>query len=91
MLEEIKFELNNRLVFEQKNILPEQDFVAPPKAYNLIGARASTNVIFSNYKIRFFLKVDNLLNIQYRDYLNRQRYFADDLGISITTGLSFKF
>jgi iron complex outermembrane receptor protein len=91
MLEEIKFELNNRLVFEQKNILPEQDFIAPPKAYNLIGAKASTNVILSNYKIRFFLKVDNLLNVQYRDYLNRQRYFADDLGVSITTGISFKF
>lgn len=91
LIEETEIEINNRLVFEQKNINSEQDFVAPPPTYNLFGAKVSTNVLFSNYKIRCFVKADNLFNIKYRDYLNRQRYFADDIGISITTGLNFKF
>ncbi len=91
LLEDSEIEINNRVVFEQTNLLPQQDFTPPPPTYALWGFKVSTNALFTNYKIRCFVKADNLFNIQYRDYLNRQRYFADDLGISITTGLSFKF
>jgi iron complex outermembrane receptor protein len=90
-LEELEFEINNRLVFKQKHILPEQDFATPPPSYYLLGCKISTNVIFPSYKIRFFVKADNLLNARYRDYLNRQRYFANDTGISVTCGINFKF
>ena len=90
-MEEVEFEVNNRLVLKQNNILPDQDFLLPPEAYNLFGLKVSANAIFPSYKIRFFAKADNLFNVRYRDYLNRQRYFADDLGRSITVGLSFKF
>lgn len=90
-LDDIEFELNNRTVFEQTHILIEQDFVAPPKGYNLVGLKVSTNLVTPTSKARFFVKADNLLNTKYRDYLNRLRYFADDNGISITLGLNFKF
>jgi len=90
-LEETEIAISNKLVFEQKNILTNQDFLAPPPGYNLFGLKLSTNVITSTYKVRCFVKADNLFNIQYRDYLNRQRYFADDLGRSITFGLNVKF
>ena len=90
-IEETEIELNNRLVFEQKNILATQDFLPPPPTYNLTGIKISTNFIFSKYKIRGFFKADNVFNIRYRDYLNRQRYFADDIGLSMTLGVNFKF
>lgn len=90
-MEELELELNNRWVFKQNNILAEQDFVQPPPGYNLLGLKISTNLIVPKYKIRCFIKADNVLNTQYRDYLNRQRYFADDTGVSITVGASFKF
>jgi len=90
-LEATEIELNNKFIFAQNNILLEQDFVAPPSSYNLLGLKLSTNIIFQDYKIRFFAKADNLLNVKYRDYLNRQRYFADDLGRSMIFGISFKF
>ena len=79
------------MVFEQTNILAEQDFVAPPEGYNLVGLKVSSNILTPSYKLRFFIKADNLLNAKYRDYLNRQRYFADDTGISLTFGINFKF
>lgn len=91
VMEDTEIEINNRLVLEQKHILPEQDFSAPPPTYNLLGLKISTNIIFPNYKIRCFAKADNLFNIKYRDYLNRQRYFADDLGRSVTLGMNIKF
>jgi iron complex outermembrane recepter protein len=91
IMEEPEIEINNRLVLEQKNILQEQDFVQPPPTYNLFGLKMSSNIVFSNYKMRCFVKADNLFNTRYRDYLNRQRYFADDIGRSITFGINFKF
>ena len=90
-LEETAFEVNYRFVFQQEHILADQDFVAPPDEYALLGLKLSTNMITPKHKIRYFIKADNLLNETYRDYLNRQRYFADDIGLSVTTGLSFKF
>jgi iron complex outermembrane receptor protein len=90
-MEKSEIEINNKLVLEQNNILSEQDFVKPPPIYNLLGLKISSNIIFSNYKIRCFAKADNLFNTRYRDYLNRQRYFADDTGLSVTIGVNFKF
>ena len=90
-IEGTEFELSNRYVFEQTHILAEQDFALPPPAYNLIGLKFSTHFIFPSYKIRAFVKVDNLLNTAYRDYLNRQRYFSNDLGRSFLFGINLKF
>lgn len=90
-LEDTEIELTNRFVFRQNNLLDSQDFAPTPDAYNLFGLKFSTNLIIPNYKIRCFVKADNLLNVSYRDYLNRQRYFSDDLGISISAGLNVKF
>lgn len=64
----------------------------PPDAYHLIGL---------NSKIDFHLKEDllltasltisNLFDTRYRDYLNRQRFFADDLGRNIIVQLKLKY
>ncbi len=90
-IEDSEIEITNRFVFEQTNILMDQDFTPPPPSYNLVGIKFSTNLILPKYKIRVFAKADNLFNIKYRDYLNRQRYFADDLGLSLSFGLNVKF
>ncbi|MFK7950661.1 MAG: TonB-dependent receptor [Saprospiraceae bacterium] len=84
-------ELNNRYVFEQRNLLASQDFVLPPNAYNLVGAKFSTKVDFDKTDLKLYVKVDNLFNVEYRDYLNRQRYFADDLGRNIVVGANVNF
>ena len=83
-------ELQNRYVFEQKNLLPEQDFASPPQAYNLVGIKFSTKVTMKKNKLKLYIKVNNLFNTTYRDYLNRQRYFADDLGRNIIIGANLE-
>lgn len=90
-LEESEFELTGRWVSEQNRLLENQDFKDAPPAYFLLGFKASTNLLTSKQKFRLYVKADNVLDTVYRDYLNRQRYFADDLGRSITAGLSLKF
>lgn len=90
-MDKIELEINNRFVFEQTHLLISQDFVPPPAKYNLLGVKLSSNLITPRYKVRLFIKAENVLNVKYRDYLNRQRYFADDSGRSVVFGLNFKF
>lgn len=90
-LENTQIEVNNRFVFEQKNILPEQDFLAPPPGYNLLGLKLSTDLEGKKLRYRFLVRVDNVLNVSYRDYLNRQRYFSDDQGVNVTVGVKVGF
>jgi len=89
--EKVEFQIANRFIFEQKHLLPSQDFVAPPPSYNLVSLKASAARQIGQNRWHFFIKADNLFNIAYRDYLNRQRYFANDLGINISLGLGLKF
>ncbi len=90
-LENFTIQLNNLYVFKQKNILKEQDFVLPPTGYNLLGIKIATDVQLKKTRLRLTVKADNVLNLSYRNYLNRQRYFANDLGINVTFGCSLKF
>ncbi len=90
-IENLALELNSQYVFQQQNLLPEQDFVNAPDAYYLLGVKVASDIQLNKTRLRFTAKVDNLLNVAYRDYLNRQRYFADDLGINATFGISLKF
>ena len=89
--EDTEIEISNRLVLRQNNLLAEQDFLPPPDTYNVTGLKFSTHLNFPKTKLRLFAKGDNLFNVRYRDYLNRQRYFADDLGFSFTAGINLKF
>ncbi len=52
-----------------------------PAAYSLFGLASSAEFpVLNHTTMTLGLFVDNVLNTAYRDYLNRQRYFADDLG-----------
>ena len=90
-LKNVELQMLHRYVFEQRNITAEQDFVAPPEGYYLLGFRASAERQFKSIRLEGHLGVENALNANYRDYLNRQRYFADELGRNFTVGLVVKF
>jgi len=89
--ENSELQLNGRYVFRQDRILEEQDFLAPPDAYFLLGLQANTSVQLAQSSLKFSLNINNLLNATYRDYLNRQRYFADDVGINANIGVKYSF
>ena len=84
-------QLNDRFVFEQNHLNQDQDFLAAPSSYNIIGMMVSTDFKLKNINFTTYLRVENMMNLAYRDYLNRQRYFADDLGRNIVIGLNLSF
>ena len=60
------------------------DISSPPKGYNLLGLEFHFGPypLFSN-KISLSLIFENLLNTSYRNYLNRLRFYADEIGRNI--------
>jgi iron complex outermembrane receptor protein len=69
-----------------------QDFLAPPAAYSLVSFDLdATKHIGKKMALNIGLKMDNLLNTSYRDYLDRQRYFADAMGRNVKLKLGWEF
>jgi iron complex outermembrane receptor protein len=57
------------------------DISTPPNAYHLFHINNSMDFDLGNQsKIQVSFNINNLLNTSYRNYLNRLRFFADDLG-----------
>ena len=64
------------------------DFMAAPEGYWLWNLSAGVSVKSRKVQYDFRLASENTLNNTYREYTNRFRYYADDLGRNII--LSFK-
>ncbi len=73
---------------KQNRYIAGSDYLPPPPAYVLIGC--DLNYAFTLFKkdFRFGLNGNNLSNKSYRNYLNRFRYFTDEMGINIMARLS---
>ncbi|HVX27684.1 MAG TPA: TonB-dependent receptor [Parafilimonas sp.] len=84
-------QVNYMYVLRQTRYEPNSDFVAPPDPYGLWGLSAGTKVSFGDKSLTVDLAVDNLFNVAYRDYLNRFRYYADDIGRNIQLHCIFRF
>lgn len=67
------------------------DISTPPDAYHLLNFSTGFDIQLSDTKINLNFSVDNLLNTSYRNYLNRQRNFADDLGRNFKIQLKINY
>ncbi|MGB3773739.1 MAG: TonB-dependent receptor [Leeuwenhoekiella sp.] len=64
----------------------------PPAGYNLFHFTSSIDIKVaqhSNLTLGFY--VDNVLDTNFREYLNRQRYYVDDLGRNFRIQLNFNY
>ncbi|WP_289644612.1 TonB-dependent receptor [Maribacter aestuarii] len=97
--------LESNYVFEQKRFPPnisvfspqQQEEVlleinTPPPAYHLLALDAETSFSLKRKNdLIVGLRATNLLNTAYRDYLNRLRYFVDDVGRNISLRLIYNY
>ena len=68
------------------------DISTAPKAYSLVHFRAECEFsVLKNKKITTAFFVQNALNTKYRDYLNRQRFYVDELGRNIQIQIKFNY
>ena len=79
------------LVREQTNYEAGQDFRPPPPGYQLLDAEVNwVQPLSEGRTLDFGLEVTNVFDTAYRDYLDRQRYYADALGRGISLRLGLK-
>ncbi|MFB1003618.1 MAG: TonB-dependent receptor, partial [Bacteroidia bacterium] len=71
----------------QNRVEPDEDFAKSPDAYFLLDTELGAQ--YKETPLHFSLGVNNALNTLYRDYTNRYRYFADDLGINFYITLNY--
>lgn len=63
----------------------------PPEAYHLLNFRAELPVALKFANLKVALNVNNLLNNSYRSYLNRQRFYADEIGRNVMLQLKLNY
>ncbi len=102
----LRLALQNEYVFRQNEFpdnnfsvfLPETetteivDVSTPPDAYNLFNFNGSID-FKANQKsvITLGFGITNILNTSYRNYLNRLRYYADDLGRNFLLNIKLNY
>ena len=67
------------------------DFVDAPNGYFLVSLSAGISRPIQKSKLDLRISADNLTNTAYREYSNRMRYYADDIGRNISIGLKYSF
>jgi iron complex outermembrane receptor protein len=86
------FSVGNLWVARQKRVPPNSDFMVPPAAYSLWNIQAGGIIQLTNkQQLELGLSIQNLFNTVYRDYMNRFRYYADDLGRNASLRIKWKF
>lgn len=64
------------------------DYVPPPPAYFLLNNEIYSEINIAHQTIKVGFSINNMLNTRYRDYLNRNRYFVNEIGRNFSFRLS---
>ncbi len=68
------------------------DVSTPPNAYHLLNFNSNIDLFSgSGSNLSLGLSVTNILNTTYRNYLNRLRFYADDLGRNFIVNLKLNY
>lgn len=67
------------------------DFLAPPPGYFWLAGAVGISRKLKGSRLDVRLAVENALNQPYREYTNRMRYFADEIGRNFTFSASWAY
>ncbi len=67
------------------------DFAAAPPAYHLLNLSFKKELPLFRERLQASIEIKNLLNTSYRDYLNRFRYFTDEMGRNFVIRGTYRF
>ena len=65
------------------------DFAAAPAGYALLNARLGGKIPVGEHSLGITLSAENLLNTSYRNYMNRLRYYSEDIGSNFILRVSY--
>ncbi len=77
--------------FKYAHLKSNQDFIAVSPGFGLMAMSMQKDFIKNTKKLKLSININNALNTKYRMYLNRLRYYSDDLGRSVVIGFNVVF
>jgi len=83
-------QLAHVFVARQNRFDPASDYAPPPDAYHLLNFGIGTQLKAGKHSLDVHFSIDNLTNTLYKDYMNRFRYYAHDLGRNYTLRLTYR-
>ena len=85
--------IGHTFVAKQTRFEPSQELVpTTPDAYHLFEANIGTTLKIGNQQsLGIRVSAENLLNTEYKEYTNRFRYYAHDLGRNVIIRLNYNF
>ncbi|MBM6993487.1 MAG: TonB-dependent receptor, partial [Prevotella sp.] len=85
--------VNHRFVARQTRFNPATDLIPfTPEAYHLLGFEAGvTYRLPHGQSLQASVMGDNVLNKEYKEYTNRSRYYAHDMGRDIRCTVTWNF
>ena len=85
--------VSHRFVGKQTRFDPATDLIdTTPAAYNLFGLELGMTIpVGRQQKLTVTLLGDNLFNKEYKEYTNRARYYAHDMGRDLQCNISWIF
>lgn len=84
-------QIQHQYVARQTRYEPNGDFASPPPAYGLLNMLTGMTYQLNKQELNINLSIDNMLNKEYKEYMNRFRYYAHDMGRNITVRLNYNF
>ncbi|MFT6503544.1 MAG: iron complex outermembrane receptor protein [Crocinitomicaceae bacterium] len=78
-------------VLKQSRVPENSDYVDPPEGYTVLNFAAGIDIPLKRNSISLGISANNLLNVRYRDYMNRFRYFADEMGRNVSVRATIPF
>lgn len=80
------------IIVNQELVEVEVDISTPPKGYQLLHFYSEMKLnTFKKASTTLAFSVQNIFNTAYRDYLNRQRFFADEMGRNLQLQLKINY
>lgn len=83
-------QLAHVFVAKQTRYNMASELAPPPDAYHLLNFSIGTRFALGKQSLNVNFAVDNLTNTLYKDYLNRFRYYAHDLGRNFILRLTYR-
>ena len=88
----VSVSVGNRWVGQQRLVPPNSDYLPPPPGYSLWNVQVGGVLALANKKqLELTLTGENIFDTVYRDYLNRFRYFADEMGRNVSLRARWSF
>lgn len=82
-------EFTHVFVGKQNRYNEGDDFAPPPDAYHLLNAAIGARIPIGSAALKWSIACNNIANVLYKDYLNRFRYYAHDIGRNFVVRLTY--